>query len=72
MLYTIEFTTSALREFRSLPADIQARIRPKIDALAENPLPAGVKKLAGEPAHFRFASEAIESFIESRATNSSL
>ena len=53
MAYIIEFTTSALRELRSLPRDIQRRIQPKIDGLAENPLPAGVKKLTGEPAHFR-------------------
>ena len=47
MAYKLEFRPSAEREFDKLSADIQARLRPKIDALASNPRPSGCKKLAG-------------------------
>jgi mRNA interferase RelE/StbE len=45
MAYTIEFSRSADREFRKLPLQIQHRLRPHIDALANDPRPAGAKKL---------------------------
>jgi mRNA interferase RelE/StbE len=43
--YTIDFTPAAAREFRKLPRNVQAVLRPAIDALAEEPRPLGVKKL---------------------------
>lgn len=48
MAYTIEFAASALREFKSLDRAIQRRIAARIDALANQPFPAGVKKIQGE------------------------
>lgn len=47
MPHTIEFTPAAAREFRKLPRDVQVRIARRIDRLAENPRPDGVKKLDG-------------------------
>ena len=53
MRYALEFTTSALREFRALDAQLQRRLTAKITQLCEDPFPSGVKKLQGEPDHFR-------------------
>ena len=53
MRYSIEFTTSALREFRALDRAVQRRVGSKISGLAVDPFPPGTKKLQGEPDHFR-------------------
>ena len=45
--YQIEFTTRARREIRNLPSHVQTRLRTKIDALAEEPRPSGVRKIRG-------------------------
>jgi mRNA interferase RelE/StbE len=45
MAYTVAFSPSAAREFRKLAREIQHRLRPRIDALADDPRPAGAKKL---------------------------
>mgnify|MGYP001328445836 CR=1 FL=1 len=45
--YTVEFAHRAEKDFRALPPGIQRRLAPKIDALAINPHPHGVKTLAG-------------------------
>ncbi|MBD2090368.1 type II toxin-antitoxin system RelE/ParE family toxin [Microcoleus sp. FACHB-1515] len=45
MPYQIQFATKAAKQFKALPANIQQRIQPKIDALADTPLPSGVVKL---------------------------
>jgi mRNA interferase RelE/StbE len=45
MLYRIEFSPRADRQFRKLPRLAQIRIRPAIDSLALNPYPAKIKKL---------------------------
>jgi mRNA interferase RelE/StbE len=51
--YQVEFTRPAARQFAGLPVDVQARLRPRIDALADNPRPQGVKKLVGEEELYR-------------------
>jgi mRNA interferase RelE/StbE len=51
--YRIEFARKAARQFQDLPAAIQKRLKPKINALAQNPLPRGVKKLEGEADLYR-------------------
>jgi mRNA interferase RelE/StbE len=51
--YRIEFTPSAARAFSKLSGSIQARIAPKIDALASNPRPHGVEKMAGNESRYR-------------------
>jgi mRNA interferase RelE/StbE len=53
MRYSIEFTTSALREFKTLDRAVQRRIGSKISELGADPFPPGTKKLQGEPDHFR-------------------
>ena len=53
MSYRLEFTPGADRQFRKLPKDIQARLAPHIDALAQNPRPSGIKKLEGEENVYR-------------------
>jgi mRNA interferase RelE/StbE len=53
MRYKVEFTASALREFRALDRQIQRRIAAKISELTENPLQAGAKKFHGEADHWR-------------------
>lgn len=47
MAYTVDFAPSAAREFRRLAREIQLRLRPHIDALANDPRPEGAKKLKG-------------------------
>jgi mRNA interferase RelE/StbE len=51
--YTIEFSNSALHDFKALDRAVQRRISPRIDALATDPFPSGSKKLQGEPNLFR-------------------
>ncbi len=53
MRYTIEFTASALREFRALDRHIQRRISAKIEGLRDDPFPAGVRKFQGQADHWR-------------------
>jgi len=45
--YTVEFTPRADKDFRALPPEIRRRLAPKIDALAIDPRPHGVKILTG-------------------------
>ncbi len=47
MAYAVEFTRSALREFKSLERPVQRRIATHIDELANDPFPHGCKKLVG-------------------------
>lgn len=47
MKYTIEIKRSALKEIGSLPHTARERVDKAIAALADNPLPPGVKKLRG-------------------------
>lgn len=45
MKYHIILTTSAEREIRKLPAEVQDEIFEKIESLEENPRPHGYKRL---------------------------
>lgn len=47
MTYSIDFEPAALRQFKKLDKFVQARLKPKIRALAENPRPRDAKKLKG-------------------------
>ena len=53
MPYRIEFSPRADRDIDALPREAQTRVRTRIDALALNPRPAGVEKLAGETGTYR-------------------
>jgi len=45
--YRVALTASADRELRGLPAQVVARILPRLERLASTPRPAGCKKLKG-------------------------
>lgn len=53
MLYQIEFSRQADRQFRSLPSQIRQRLRLRIDALAARPRPHGSEKLSGYEQFYR-------------------
>jgi mRNA interferase RelE/StbE len=47
MAFHVVFAPAAARQFADLPRQIQTRLRPRIDALADDPRPAGVERLTG-------------------------
>lgn len=53
MTYEIKFTKGARKMFKKLSQELQDRIQPKIDELAIEPRPNGVKKLQGEENTYR-------------------
>lgn len=53
MPYRVELRPAARREFVRLPGEVQDRIRPRIDALADAPRPPGCEKLAGHASRYR-------------------
>ncbi|WP_166481647.1 hypothetical protein [Scytonema sp. UIC 10036] len=54
MSYKIEFSNAASKQFRKLSESLQERIQIKIDELATEPRPNGVKKLKDrENAYFK-------------------
>ena len=53
MGYSVEFRPSALKALRHIAPSNRARISKAIEALAENPYPAGCKKLADEEGFWR-------------------
>jgi len=46
--YAVHFKPSADKALRRLPADVQRRIVRAVEALADDPRPTGLKKLAGD------------------------
>lgn len=53
MAYTIQFKPLALRQFEKLPREAQRRLSAKIEALRDDPFPAGCKKMAAIPDTWR-------------------
>lgn len=53
MAYKVAFTQRATREFNSLPRQAQVRLAPRIEALADEPRPHGVRKLTAEEELYR-------------------
>ncbi|MHC5670725.1 type II toxin-antitoxin system RelE family toxin [Nostoc sp.] len=53
MSYRIEFIKGANKQLKKLPTDIKERIDSKIEELAIEPRPVGVKKLANEESLYR-------------------
>jgi len=53
MKYRIEFSPTAERQFKKLLKEVQARLKHRIDILAENPFPRGVRKLSAEEDLYR-------------------
>ncbi|MBD1845299.1 type II toxin-antitoxin system RelE/ParE family toxin [Cyanobacteria bacterium FACHB-63] len=53
MSYQVEFSKRAAKQFKALSLEIQLRLRPKIDDLADEPRPSGVVKLTGKENLYR-------------------
>lgn len=53
MAYTIQFKPLALRQLEKLPREAQRRLSSKIEALRDDPFPAGCKKMAAIPDAWR-------------------
>jgi mRNA interferase RelE/StbE len=53
LAYRIELTPRAQRDFKALDGSVRGRIKQRIDSLAENPYPQGIKKLEGEDELYR-------------------
>ncbi len=53
MTYQIDFSRLAEKQFEALPTQVQQRLQPRIDALAEAPRPPGVLKMEGEENLYR-------------------
>jgi mRNA interferase RelE/StbE len=51
--YGIRILPKAQRQIRSLPQDVQRRIRAAVDTLKQDPLPQGAKKLVALPDLYR-------------------
>ena len=51
--YVVQFTSSSAKEYRTLPKQIQNRVKALIDKLIENPRPVGVKKLVARDSYYR-------------------
>ncbi len=51
MTYRTEFSSSARRQLKKLPSDIQLEIREAVDCLSTTPRPMGVKKMSAEDAY---------------------
>ena len=53
MPYSIRFTPRALRDYSAFDRATQKRLQRRIDHLAEDPYPAGTKKLQAEEPFYR-------------------
>ena len=53
MAYRIEFAPKAQRDLKGLDGSIRGRIARRIDSLADNPFPSGIKKIQGEDELYR-------------------
>jgi mRNA interferase RelE/StbE len=53
MAYAIQFKPAALRQLEKLPQAARNRLGSKIEALRDDPFPAGCKKLSGLPDTWR-------------------
>jgi mRNA interferase RelE/StbE len=51
--YQIEFTKGVIKQLKKLPANIKERIEIKVQELAIEPRPNGVKKLQGDDNSYR-------------------
>jgi mRNA interferase RelE/StbE len=51
--YRVLIKPSAAREYDRLPSNVGSRVASKIDSLASEPRPRGVRKLEGGPVRWR-------------------
>lgn len=53
MTYQTEFSSSARRQLKKLPSDIQLEIREAVNQLATTPRPMGIEKMSGNEDLYR-------------------
>ena len=53
MTYRVELSRAAARQVKRLPAEVRGRILARLEALAEDPRPPGVRKLSGTENGYR-------------------
>lgn len=53
MSYSVEFTAKAFSEFSRLPKKVQEKLSIEITSLADDPRPAGARKIKGQDDCFR-------------------
>jgi mRNA interferase RelE/StbE len=53
LAYRVELTPRAQRDFKALDGSVRVRIKQRIEALAENPYPQGIRKIEGEDELYR-------------------
>jgi mRNA interferase RelE/StbE len=53
LAYRVELSPRAQRDIKALDGSIQRRIARRIDLLADNPYPQGIKKIEGEDDLYR-------------------
>lgn len=53
MKYTVAFSKQSEKQFKALTKQVQSRLKPKIDALADNPRPHRVEKMEGADGLYR-------------------
>jgi mRNA interferase RelE/StbE len=53
LAHRIELSPRAQRDFKALDGSVRGRIERRIDSLAENPYPSGIKKIEGEDDLYR-------------------
>jgi len=53
LAYRVELTPRAQRDFKALDGSVRGRIKQRIESLAENPYPQGIKKIEGEDELYR-------------------
>jgi mRNA interferase RelE/StbE len=63
--YLVTFAASAKKELKDLPSAAIGRLLPKIRELAENPRPAGCRKLRGYKDRWRIRVGTTASFTRS-------
>ncbi|HUF17614.1 MAG TPA: DUF433 domain-containing protein [Thermoanaerobaculia bacterium] len=57
--YKVLIKPSAVKEYDRLPANVASRVTKKIDSLASEPRPRGVKMLEGGPVRWRVSEQEI-------------
>jgi mRNA interferase RelE/StbE len=53
MTYRLQYTAAARRDLGAVPGNYRQRLRRKIEALADQPTPAGAKELRERPGRYR-------------------
>ncbi len=67
MAYEVELSSRAAREFLKLPKQVQERLAPKIDQLAEDPRPPGAEKLSLDAFRIRVGDHRVVYTVDDSA-----